>query len=208
MARSSLSFGGDISNGGGRLRSWPGSAGLSASAARSWAVLQSCMSFSFGGVREKLAGGGLAVLVLLAYPTVAAWFERPPIELVGTPQTEITAAGKWRVTRTIRIREVCGSAIWDRAFKDSGEAEVRRVPAAAASEGMGLEPIQGGRPAAMRRAPGVYTSWWEYDVVPGRAGSYVVNLSPGWCPSGWSRTYNVFSVPFDWRAGTSEGHHP
>lgn len=102
-------------------------------------------------------------------------------------------------TRTIRLNEVCGAAIWDRSFKDIGELEPRRVPAVAASGGMGLEPIQGAGAAALRRPPGTYTSWWEYDILPGKAGSYVVNLSPGWCPSGWSRTYNVFSVPYDWR---------
>ena len=148
---------------------------------------------------QGLAGAGLLLLGMALQPAYETWIQRPPVELLGVPQTEVTAQGRWRVTRTIRINEVCGAAIWDRSFKDIGELEPRRVPAVAASGGMGLEPIQGAGAAALRRPPGTYTSWWEYDILPGKAGSYVVNLSPGWCPSGWSRTYNVFSVPYDWR---------
>lgn len=145
----------------------------------------------------------LAVVVLPGFnllSRVAQMVEGPPpFEVIGTPAGKIMPNGLWRITITTRKNEACDSTLWDRSFKDAGAPALRRVDAVADSSGLGLDSIQASPPTIEQRPPGVYTDWWDYRPEPGKVGSFSVLVSPGWCKSGWSRTYDLFSVPYDWR---------
>jgi hypothetical protein len=138
----------------------------------------------------------LLLFSLLSLSVSSLWSlipAQPPVSIVGEGRGEIMPSGRWRVTRTIARTRICGSEVWNRTFRTTDGD--RRFRAVASSSGTALDPTTAGTAGQI----GTYEAWWEYEVVPGLSGSYIVTLSAGWCPNGYSDVEAVYVVPFDWR---------
>lgn len=143
--------------------------------------------------REWLAGALLLLLLPTVYRDVAALFPHEPPVVGVEAAAAIQPTGRWRVERTVRITELCGTALWSRTFKGSlnGEPVVDMLlPAVAASLPGTLEPVTRGG----RRPPGTYTDWWEYELPPGFRGVYIVSVALADCPSGFNDLVQVYVV--------------
>lgn len=143
--------------------------------------------------REWLVAAFFVLLVPTIVADIAALFPtRPPVVGEGA-RGEMMPNGRWRVERTVRITELCGTALWSRTFKGSlnGEPVVDMLlPAVASSLPGALEPVARGG----RRPPGTYTDWWEYELPPGFRGVYIVSVALADCPSGFNDLVQVYVV--------------
>lgn len=149
------------------------------------------------------AGVALFLMVQGALTYVPA---RPP--MVVDPDSirqEIMPDGRWRLTRTNTVREVCESLTIRRFFrgtinKAAGSDPLgltvadREIPAVASSRPT-LEPVF----ASSMLKVGTFQDWWEYEVIPGFEGSYIVTAAPSRCESGYNSVFTLYIVPVDWR---------
>lgn len=145
-------------------------------------------------------GGLLGLLVLAVGP--ALWALLPPREPLTVPSTsivsEVMSNGRWRITRTVVMREICESLTISRRFTGElgGKSKVDLRVSAVASSRTSLEPVF--VPKMSRVAGEPYEDWLEYEIIPGFKGSYIVTVAASECPSGYNGVFTLYVAPVDW----------
>lgn len=159
-------------------------------------------------VRGWMMCVGVGVSLFLMVQGVLTYIPaRPPMYVdPDSIRQEIMRDGRWRLTRTNLVREVCDSLTIRRFFrgtinKASSQDPLgltvadREIPAVASSRPT-LAPVF----ASSMQKVGTFQDWWEYEVIPGFEGSYIVTAAPSKCASGFNSVFTLYVVPVDWRS--------
>jgi hypothetical protein len=100
---------------------------------------------------------------------------------------EWTESGRWRVTSTFDISAICQIAV-DRRFAEDGD--LIRSPVASYSD-----QAIGNRPYVIPTRTGRRSAWYEYDIRPGEATQYLIEITAWQCSNGFSGTVGRWIVP-------------